>query len=274
MKKLMILFKFIGITVTYVIITILISLISSIILELLNIPDVSKKPIRTIFTYVIVIYFIWGLYKKIKIVEHISISKLNIRIIIAIILFFTSFPIVYQNIFVWIVDFLSLSPNAIGEIIEKEANEYYTLTKLFLGIISTAIVVPITEELFFRVFTIELLQKEFKLATTIIISSLVFSIVHFAKIQDSIEIFISAIIIGIIYIKTNNAIYCIIAHSIHNGEYLIINYLNSNNIDLFRNDFMVSSNNLEIYSQPLFIIAIILMLISFFYLIKELTKKY
>jgi len=95
MKKIKTIITFFGISLIYVLITILISLISSSILELLNISDASKKTIYTIFAYVISIYIIFGLYKKIRIAEHISISKLNIRIIIAIVFFFVSFPIVY-----------------------------------------------------------------------------------------------------------------------------------------------------------------------------------
>ncbi len=266
MKKITILLKYTGITLTYIFITVLIGSIFAGVLSKLNISAELKKAMYTMIAYILAIFIIFRLFNKIRIADHISILKLNVKIIIAIIFFFLSFPIVYQNIFVWFISFIKLSPEIIENVADKDVAEYASLIKLLLRAISVGIVAPIAEELYFRVFTIEFLRKEIKTSTAIIISSLVFSIVHLAEIQSSIEIFISAIIIGIIYIKTNNVIYCIIAHSIHNIEYLVFNYFKSNNMKLFSKDIMLSSNILVIYSQPVFIISIILMIISLVYL--------
>lgn len=268
MKSIKVLFQYISITILLIFVTIIILAFVNIVFAVMDIPFIIAKNVSSVIAYIVDFLVIMVIFKNIKVIEHISISRLDIKIIIIIVTLFSSLSIVYNNLFTWFISLIKLSPNIITKIFEKNNYEYSTIPILILGLVSLAIVTPIIEELFFRVFSIEFLKKEFSINVSIIISSLVFSIMHLSKIQDSIEIFITAIIIAIIYTKTNNVFYCIIAHMTHNAQYILFNYCMCNNKLLFDQKIMVEYDNMQIFSTKLFILSLFLILVSFCCLIK------
>lgn len=108
---------------------------------------------------------------------------------------------------------------------------------LIYNLISTLLIAPIVEELFYRKFLLDKLLEMNKPVLAIIISSICFSIIHIETPNNLIPTFISGIILGIIYLKTKKIGYCIILHFIVN---LII--VTTNNIETSYDNWLIGYN--------------------------------
>ena len=127
---------------------------------------------------------------------------------------------------------------------------------LIYNLISTLLVAPMVEELFYRKFLLDKLLKKNKPILAIIVSSICFSIMHIETLNNLIPSFISGIVLGIIFLKTKKIGYCIMLHFIVN---LII--MTINNIDTLYNDWLIGYNFNIIY-WLLFGVGIIITLIG------------
>ena len=125
---------------------------------------------------------------------------------------------------------------------------------LFYNLISTLLIAPIVEELFYRKFLLEKLAQKNRPILAITVSSICFSIIHIETPNNLIPTFISGIILGIIYLKTKKIGYCIMLHFIVN---LII--MTTNNIGTLNNNWL-SSYDFNIIYWLLFGTGIILTL--------------
>ncbi|WP_157491967.1 CPBP family intramembrane glutamic endopeptidase [Gelidibacter mesophilus] len=132
---------------------------------------------------------------------------------------------------------------------------------LIYNLISTLLIAPIVEELFYRKFLLEKLSGKNKPILAIIASSICFSIMHIETPNNLIPTFISGVILGIIYLKTEKIGYCIILHFIVN---LII--VATNNIGTSYDNWLTGYNFNIIY-WLLFGIGIIIT----FFGIKKIT---
>ena len=90
----------------------------------------------------------------------------------------------------------------------------------FVIILSLIIISPLIEELFFRGILLKQLTPFTGPFWGIIISSVYFSLIHF-NILASPTLFVFSLILGIIFIITQNLIYCFLLHSVFNGTMLI-----------------------------------------------------
>ncbi len=132
---------------------------------------------------------------------------------------------------------------------------------LIYSLISTLLVAPIIEELFYRKFLLDKLSKKNNQILALIVSSLCFSIMHIETPNNLIPTFISGIILGIIYLKTKKIGYCIILHFIVNSIIMI-----TNNVGTSYDNWMIGYN-FNITYWLLFVIGIIVTLIG----IKKIT---
>jgi membrane protease YdiL (CAAX protease family) len=112
----------------------------------------------------------------------------------------------------------------------EEIIDYYRHSKIkpytgsFLGFdsffiyfrISSLLLAPIFEELFFRKFLFEKLMEKNKVFVAIIISSLCFSAIHFETPGSLISTFIFGVIACLIYLRTKNIWYTITIHFLNN----------------------------------------------------------
>lgn len=103
-----------------------------------------------------------------------------------------------------------------------------TLWSIIVFFIARCIVAPITEEIVFRFGLYELINRKMKSTLAIILSSLIFSILHGYLIIDTILLTILSIIWTYPYFKKKNLLYSIILHFLHNC-YALIRYANINN---------------------------------------------
>lgn len=122
------------------------------------------------------------------------------------------------------------------------------------NLISTLLIAPIIEELFFRKFLLEKLAQKNRPILAIIVSSICFSIIHIETPNNLIPTFISGIILGIIYLKTKKIGYCIMLHFMVN---LII--MTTNNIVTLNNNWL-TGYNFNITYWLLFVTGIVLTL--------------
>ena len=127
---------------------------------------------------------------------------------------------------------------------------------LIYSLISTLLIAPIVEELFYRKFLLDRLLEKNKPILAIIVSSICFSIMHIETPNNLTPTFISGIILGIIYFKTKKTGYCIMLHFIVN---LII--VTTNNIGISDENWLIGYN-FDIYYWLSFGVGIIITVIG------------
>ena len=112
------------------------------------------------------------------------------------------------------LDFL-LPPNTAKEVLNL------AFENIFITIILVSMIVPICEEVIFRGFLINGLERKFNLKICLLISSGIFSIFHI-HIGSLFPTFILGICLGLLYIKSKSIYPSIFIHSIHNFLAVII----------------------------------------------------
>ena len=101
---------------------------------------------------------------------------------------------------------------------------------IVLEIITTCLFAPIFEEIIFRFGLYEYLNKKLKSSIIImLLTSLIFSAIHFYRIDGFVIILVISLIWNYSYFKTDILMYPIIMHFIHN-IYAMIGYIELSNI--------------------------------------------
>ena len=144
----------------------------------------------------------------------------------------------YKNIdfkFLLKMIFLSLGLRIILEyyLIPTNENDVFIpvgTIQLIVQFIATCIFAPICEEIIFRFGIYEYLNKKgISSIFSIIITSITFAIIHFYGINATIILVIISYIWNYTYYKTNNLLYPILLHFIHNFYAIMSNFITSNN---------------------------------------------
>ena len=102
------------------------------------------------------------------------------------------------------------------------------ILEIIMEFIATCIFAPICEEIIFRFGLYEKLNKKFNIGISILITSIIFSIIHFYKLDGIIILLTISTIWNYTYYKTNNLLYPIILHFLHNLYALISNFVIDN----------------------------------------------
>lgn len=114
----------------------------------------------------------------------------------------------------------TLAINILSEQIPLEDNmqeEFLSMAHDWVGILSICIIAPIVEEFIFREGMIGYwLRKGKSPLYAIVVSSLIFGAIHMNPAQMPFA-FLSGILLGIIYWKTRNIIFCSILHILNNS---------------------------------------------------------
>ena len=113
----------------------------------------------------------------------------------------------------------------------KQTSEAFNITILSLitFFVVRCIIAPITEEIVFRFGLYEIINKKTKSVWAIIVSSIIFSVLHGYLTFDTVLLTILSIIWTYSYFKKKNLFYPIIVHFFHN-VYAMISFANINNI--------------------------------------------
>lgn len=121
------------------------------------------------------------------------------------------------------------------------------------GFISTVIISPICEELTFRGVILNRLRYFVPTSFAIIISSILFGMLH--GYGNIISAFVFGVCMCIIYLKTRNVLTCILAHFLNNLLAEIFVHLDSGNL-IFTNDIFI------VFFSILAIVSLYLMIVS------------
>ena len=133
--------------------------------------------------------------------------KLDITIIIMLLSIFES----YLGLTIFFSDLVDEKPDSLG------------LVSLILQIISSVIIFPVAEELIFRYGMLTILFKgaERKLGVlfSILISSSFWTLIHFPTNWSRVgQLILAGCVLGYIYYKSKNILYCIIYHVVSNAS--------------------------------------------------------
>lgn len=83
------------------------------------------------------------------------------------------------------------------------------------SLLQICIIAPIIEEVLMRGFVLGGLKKTYGVIGALLISALLFAMLHFNMVQ-TLSAFVCGMILGLLYIKTNSIFCCIIAHCGYN----------------------------------------------------------
>jgi membrane protease YdiL (CAAX protease family) len=86
---------------------------------------------------------------------------------------------------------------------------------LALNFVTAIILAPVAEEIFFRRLLIQSLLIKYSTITAVLISSLIFSLLHFHSFH-LVSTMVFAITLALLYLKSQSILICIAAHSIFN----------------------------------------------------------
>lgn len=106
-------------------------------------------------------------------------------------------------------------------------NQNFFVSKYYF-LLKTLILMPILEEIFYRGLIFNELKKHFSIIWSILISSLFFTIGHM-DIEQFFSLFLSGIILGIIYYRSENILSPILLHFFVNVSVLFLSLKNTEN---------------------------------------------
>ena len=92
-------------------------------------------------------------------------------------------------------------------------------------ILSRTILIPILEELIFRLVFFKILIEKYSFLITISISSILFSLVHLPNINQCIVTLVLGFISGLVYFKSNNILNSILLHIGLNSSVMLMRYI-------------------------------------------------
>ncbi len=144
----------------------------------------------------------------------------------------------HKKMIIWIMIFslgLSIFISELGNYVQRLFpmseymmqlfNEAFGGEVSFIGaIIRVIIVAPITEEILFRGIMLKGLLKRYSAATSILVTSFLFALIHF-NIYQFVGAFIAGILLGWLFTKTKSLTLCIIGHAAYNSIGYIIGYI-------------------------------------------------
>jgi membrane protease YdiL (CAAX protease family) len=95
-------------------------------------------------------------------------------------------------------------------------------TEFFIGISFTFLLNPIIEEIIFRKYICTALSFNNSFKKTVILSSLIFTVVHFGDPFSMLQIFIGSVFMSYLFLKTKKLIYPVLFHILHNSTYGLV----------------------------------------------------
>lgn len=207
-----------------------------------------------------VVIFIYC-YKKTDLKENFSKNKK----ISWDILLFVAIGIIVMFCLSYFINYFTTLINLNGNTSSSLPYQINTPTKLILSLISLAVLPGIGEELLFRATILNGLKKKSKLFA-LLISSLFFTIFHF-NISQLFYPFLFGLLLGLVYLLTDNIVYPIIIHFSNNALNLLLQYFSSSSY------FEISSLNFVLMICGIVIFLIILTVLFYMLYKKEAKLK-
>lgn len=137
-----------------------------------------------------------------------------------------------------------------------------------ITVLVTVILAPVSEELIFRFGCMGMIRKRVPAAVCILLPTIVFTLVHFPSPQIAVNIFINTVFSAIIYYFTENLIYTIVEHMVHNALCL----LPLNDKFFMGEPIYYQSNGYNLCGSPWLIMMSAVFLISFMVFMRFIRK--
>ena len=118
------------------------------------------------------------------------------------------------------------------------------------------LIAPVTEEYFFRKGLYGYVREKLNIPIAVILTSLIFSVLHGYHLQGFLSVFFSGILFALIYEHSGNIMYSICAHMMHNAFASIVNALERHGVQLSYN-----LNGYDIFTLPVLLVAVLLVTI-------------
>lgn len=209
--------------------------------------DVISIASQFLFSVGFVVYLVWNKYVSFN-RETLRISGFRIFLlsVVGFVALMSGIDVLESRVLHWMPNFLE----------DMEMNS--------ANVFAMVVYAPLLEEIVFRGAFLKALLEEYKLNKAILISAVIFSIIHINPAQ-LIPTFLAGLLLGWIYYRTKNLSLCIILHAINNIAYVV----------LFK---MTDGNGFNRESFPIVAdIAILLLSVAVIYfstkLISRLTLK-
>lgn len=102
-----------------------------------------------------------------------------------------------------------------------ELPAFGTSTAILVGIFFV-VFGPLAEEVFFRGFALQGISRRFGIKTGVVVSSLLFGILH---VNLVIPTFLIGILLAFLFVRTRSVLPCFLVHSAHNGLVFTVSFL-------------------------------------------------
>lgn len=241
----------------------------------LNFSEVSKNP--TILSLLIIIcYVLWGfiLLKKSqklgldfhKIIGHEN--HVNLKLIVAIFAVAYAFKRGLNTLVLYNLSFI------LPKYVESYINEksFTNISEMILWSFSVMILAPLIEEFIFRGIILQKWAIKWGVKAGILTSSLLFAIIHFRF--DIIPLFLTSIILSILYFKTRSLITSILFHFFYNTTVAILNIIYYFSTSESKRSVFVSIQDYQASIQPLLSQRVFLIAISIPFIIYFIYKSF
>tara|TARA_B100000427_G_scaffold327105_1_gene337122 strand:- start:5486 stop:6280 length:795 start_codon:yes stop_codon:yes gene_type:complete len=174
--------------------------------------------------------FLYLKYKKIPIISSIRLYTINYNTMIFVALFSLGL-IVLSDELDRIIQIFFPAPEYITNLNNLFRPE--TIFGGFLLFIAVVILAPIGEEIVFRGFLQQVLEKNWKdITRAVLFTALVFSIIHMNP-YWFVQIYILGVILGFLSWKTQSIIAPLILHGLNNGVALLLSFSNSKESNIY-----------------------------------------
>lgn len=150
--------------------------------------------------------------------------------------------------------------------------EYISTDITWIDYVFSIVMAPIFEELMFRYGIHNIIKQRFSVKTAIIISSAIFAVIHGYNIAGLIQCLSFALLVTMIYEKTNNILYCILAHAFANAVTAVVNVFNNAGTELWGIPINFDVNGYN-FSHPIVYVAAIIITVFCIINLKSKNKK-
>lgn len=154
---------------------------------------------------------------EIQLKDKLLFKKINISLLLSYVLITMGSTFLIFQTFEFISKFININFTSV--------TEPTNIAMIVTSFITTCIFAPITEEIIFRFGLLEYLKNKSNKIFSIILSSIIFSLLHLYNIDGLILTLLVGIMCGISYVKTDNLLFPIIIHLVYNLYALFGNYL-------------------------------------------------
>lgn len=221
--------------------------------SLLSVIDTFSMGLTALFCYFLVKH-----YKKISIKNSVNLTNFNVWIVIIFVFFTWGLGVVVDNFCGFMLaDFITVSPNR-------------SVSVSVFNVIRAVILLPIFEEFIFRYAGTEFLRDVYKMPVLCIINALLFAVLHFYNIQGFFNVFVGGLFATYVYYKTENILYTIVQHAVHNALCLIP----FSKLSLFGSSVYYEKNGFVLNSAWWIIMNLAFVIFSVICYYKVYRKKY